>query len=227
MHLKHPQEEANMKTLRLLMILSILTVLVIPAAAMAEGLSGKKYGFALLGARDYDRYSDPSLSIKLGANLPIDETIDITPFFIYETADDDTSLLGLAQAGFDSYTLGARGDYFITEKGSMKIYAGGGIGYARTETTACVTLPIIGTQCTDASDSDLYFQAHGGMDMDMGEKIGLRPECAYTRIGNTDDVNCGAMFNLKLGKSFDLLAEARFYLDNREIYYSIGGGLTF
>jgi len=216
-----------MRTLRFFTILSLIAIMVIPATASAKGLSGEKYGFALLGARDYDAYNDPSVSIKLGVNLPVDHTLDITPFFIYETVDADTSIIGINQQEFDSYTLGARGDYFITEKGSMKIYAGGGLGYVRTETTACVTVPIIGTQCTDGSDSDLYFQAHGGMDMDMGEKIGLRPECAYTRIGNKDDVNCGALFNLKLGESFNLLAEARFFMDNRELFYSIGGGMKF
>ena len=207
-----------MKTIRIIFVMSLLVALLAPASAMSKTLSGERYGFALLGARDYDRYSDPSVSIKLGVNLPIDQDLDITPFFIYETADNETTLLGTAQAGFDSYTLGARGDYFITKNGSIRIYAGGGMGFVHTK---------VDTPLGSADDDDLLFQAHGGLDMDLGEKIGLRPECAYTRIGNEDDVNCGALFNLKLGKSFDLLAEARFYLDNREIFYSIGGGMTF
>lgn len=207
-----------MRIFRLLAVFSLIAVLVIPATAMAKGLSGEKYGFALLGARDYDRYSDPSISIKLGANIPINQDLDITPFFVYETVDSDAQPFGPLAVEVTSFTLAVRGDYFITERGSMKIYAGGGMGFVHKE----YDYP---TYSTD--DDDLLFQAHGGLDMDLGEKIGLRPECAYQRIGDDDDVNCGAMFNLKLGESFDLLAEARFFLDNREIFYSIGGGLKF
>jgi hypothetical protein len=202
-----------MRTLRLLTVLSLFAIMPIPATAVAKGLSGERYGFALLGARDYDAFSDPSISIRLGANLPINDSLDITPFFTYETVDEETPLTGTAQAGFDSYTLEVRGDYFITEKNSLRFYAGGGAGLVSIDAVT--------------TDNELMFQAHGGMDIDLGEETGLRPECAYLRIGDDDDMNCGALFNVRLGESFNLLAEARFFVDNREIFYSIGGGMTF
>lgn len=216
-----------MKILRLLFVLALMATLMAPATAMAKTLAGEKYGFALLGAKDYDDFADPALNIRLGYNIPINDDLDITPFFNYESLDSDTTGAVVVPVEYDAYTLAVRGDYFITEKRSMKIYAGGGFGLTRTEATACVTVPIIGTVCSESSDNDLYFQAHGGLDMDLGDNMGLRPECAYTRIGDEDDVICGAMLNLELGSSFNLLAEAKLFIDNRELFYSIGGAFTF
>jgi len=203
-----------MKMLRFLLVLAMLTALLVPASAMAKTLSGEKYGFALLGAKDYDDFADPALNIRLGMNIPVNSDLDITPFFNYETLDSDTTGAVAIPVEYDAYTLAVRGDYFITQKRDLKIYAGGGFGLTRTETPA-------------TSDNDLYFQAHGGLDMDLGDNMGLRPECAYTRIGDEDDMVCGAMLNLQLGASFNLLAEAKLFIDNRELFYSIGGGMTF
>jgi len=208
-----------MKTLRLLFILSLLTALMVPATAMGKTLSGERYGFAILGAKDYDHYRDPSVSIKLGANLPINNDLDITPFLIHESLDSDSDVITGTSIDRTTITLAARGDYFLKKKKKLAIYVGGGAGLALTETT------VPGSPKQD--DTDLYFQAHGGLDMNMGPDMGLRPECAYLRVGDNDDVHCGAMFNIQLGNSFNLLAEARFFIDNRELFYAIGGGMSF
>jgi len=208
-----------MKAIRFIFVLSLLAALLIPATAMAKTLSGEKYGFAILGVKDYDHYTDPSVSIKLGVNLPINNDLDITPFLIYESLDSDSEIITGTSIDRTTITLAARGDYFLMEKKKFTIYVGGGAGLALSDTD------VPGSPSQD--DTDLYFQAHGGLDMSMGPDMGLRPECTYLRVGDNDDVNCGVLFNIQLGNSFNLLAEGRFFIDNRELFYAIGGGLNF
>ena len=201
-----------------------------PAPVAAKTLAGVKHAYVLLGIRDYDDYNKTGPSMELGVNLPITEKLDITPFFRHEEVD---STVFFSPYEFESDTLAARGDFRIKEiDHKYTVYAGGAVGFTRTKVTSTTTIPgfwFMPTRSvtTTVEEDDLLFQVHGGLLMNLAEQVGLKPECAYIRAGDYDDVNCGVLFNYDPNDMFSVLAAGKFFFNDRDLSYSIGGVFKF
>lgn len=182
-----------------------------PMPAFCDALGGQKYFYGKLGLADYDGFNDTAASIELGVNFPIDARLDLRPFLFHESLN-----AGPPGGGFDiSRTyLALRGDYFVKKGEKFEPLVGGVVGFAHTEVDT-------------AAEDDLLFQVHGGMDISLSPKAGLRPQVAYIRVGNADDLVASGLLNVSLSEQLDIIAEGRLYLDNIDLFYGVGLAVRF
>lgn len=212
------------KTIIHITILAVLVLGVAVRPGSAQGLLGKRYiGFSISQMTPGDDFvkdiDDSILGLGGGINIPISTNIDA--IFSLGYAKLEGGLMGVDVEATSIALLGGLNYHFTPDK-KVDPFVGIGAGLSKVKTETSY----LGYELSDDED-DFAISIGGGVEIDLNDKISLRPNIEYLNIGDKDDFALGIGLNMWFNESVFGSLSVSYALDEGDVFYSAGIGFGF
>ncbi len=212
------------KTIIHITILAVMVLGIAVRPGFAQGLLGERYiGFAISQTKPGDDFvkdiDDSILGLGGGINVPISTNVDA--IFSLGYAKLEGGLMGVDVEATSIALLGGLNFHFAPDK-KVDPFVGIALGLVKTKAKASY----FGYELSD--DEDNFATSIGaGVEIDLNDKMSLRPNIAYSKIGDEDDFALGIGLNMWFNESVFGSLSASYALDEGDVYYSAGIGFGF